>query len=95
MSFKNTSLKYPPNYGVCPDYWEITSEKKCTIPNDGNRPTGTLSTSNTPGYNTNTIDFNDNKWNTLYLNKTKQCALRKWTNDYKVEWDGISNYNNC
>jgi hypothetical protein len=97
MSFKNTSLKFPPVYGPCPDFWKGGPNNTCTIPKSllENAPNGSLSTDNTPGYTISEIDFNNDKWSTLYLTKTKQCALKQWTNKYKVEWDGISNYNNC
>ena len=97
MSFKNTSLKFPPVYGPCPDFWKGGPDNTCRIPNTvlQNKPTGSLATDNTPGYNDPFINFNDDKWSTLYSTTSKQCALKKWTNTFKVEWDGISNYNNC
>jgi hypothetical protein len=105
MSFKNKSLKYPPSYGNCPDYWSYNADNKsCRIPTvtagvpglNGVLP-ASISTTDTPGYNSSSthIDFNNQSWNNLYSTKSKQCALKKWTNDKKVEWDGISNYNDC
>ena len=33
LSKGNTNLAYPPNYGVCPDYWEIDKNtNRCIIP---------------------------------------------------------------
>ena len=33
LSKGNTNLAFPPNYGVCPDYWRIdASSNKCIIP---------------------------------------------------------------
>jgi len=33
LSKGNTNLAYPPNFGVCPDYWVIdASSNKCIIP---------------------------------------------------------------
>jgi Tfp pilus assembly protein PilW len=48
----------------------------------------------TPGYSGSYIDFNDNKWATEY-STTQQCALNKWANKNKINWDGISNFNGC
>ena len=66
LSKGNTNLAYPPNYGICPDYWSIEEESgKCVIPafsadavNIGNiygpdpgpNPSLVDSIINTPGY---------------------------------------------
>lgn len=46
------------------------------------------------GDTTNTINFNDEKWASSY-STTQQCALKKWTNQHNIMWDGISNFNGC
>lgn len=97
MSYtKNNKLIYPPSYSTCPDYWENKADNTCNIPSNINKPTGTYeNTTSTPGFTTGNIDFKSGAWNTLYSSTKKECALKKWSNKYNVEWDGISNYNDC
>lgn len=76
---------------------------KGLITNDGNNYNYNLTTNKsesssstffTPGLNSNTINFSDPTWASGY-GITQQCALKKWANQTKVNWDGISNYNGC
>lgn len=109
LGMGDSTTIYPPTYGICPDYWEIEKDTtKCIIPKirDTKLNIGSiydLSTmslndniTNTPGYSfdisnnnlTQYIDFNDPKWNGV-------CDKKKWTNEYGIVWDGVSNYNSC
>ena len=108
LSKGDTNAAFPPSYGMCPDYWEIdASSNKCLIPNI---KTTKLNIGNmydegeilkdaityTPGYGydisnnviTQYIDFSDPKWK-------GQCDKKKWANENRIVWDGISNYNSC
>jgi hypothetical protein len=41
------------------------------------------------------VDFNKDK---VYMgagDESTKCLRKKWANDNKIEWDGISNYNKC
>jgi hypothetical protein len=59
------------------------------------RNTLTSSAKPIPGYNIydNTINFNDPGWNTAGMSST--CAQKSWANNNSLQWDGISNFNNC
>jgi hypothetical protein len=42
----------------------------------------------------NIIDFADSAWSSGY-SSTNRCALKTWSNQYNIVWDGVSNYNSC
>lgn len=71
-----------------------TNGYKLTL--DKNLPTTDKTMIFTPGFNSsnNSINFKDPMWATSY-GKTQECSLNKWTNENKIIWDGISNYNGC
>jgi hypothetical protein len=102
MSYSKNKTINPPSYSKCPDYWETdTDNVSCTIPSDTNatnfnKPNDVAykTTTNTPGYSSSgKINFTDSAWNTR--SKTRECAIKDWSNKYGVEWDGISNFNGC
>jgi hypothetical protein len=39
------------------------------------------------------IDFDSPLW--LSQGKTADCAKKTWADTYDIQWDGISNYNQC
>lgn len=43
------------------------------------------------------INFGDAGWtsNSNYTGLTSICAQQKWTNQFGINWDGVSNYNSC
>jgi len=109
LSKGNTNLAFPPNYGICPDYWKYNiDQKKCIIPQ--NIP-GAINLGNM--YNETTKTLNDNILNspgysydvsngliTQYIDFSNNnwggiCNQKKWTNTNNIVWDGVSNYNNC
>lgn len=111
LSQKNNVQVFPPSKNTCPDYWTVSGDKcviddknKGIISNVNSNYnlTSDKQTSRTdstkiftPGFDgTKSINFKDAKWATSYGN-TQECALHKWTNQNKISWDGISNYNNC
>lgn len=72
------------------------SNNSYKLTTDKNLPTIDNTMIFTPGFNSsnNSINFNDSLWATSY-GKTQECALNKWTNQNKISWDGISNFNGC
>jgi hypothetical protein len=40
-----------------------------------------------------TIDFTNTDWNSNGMTST--CAKKKWANNWKITWDGITNTNTC
>jgi hypothetical protein len=105
----NQNLAYPPNYGICPDYWKYDiDQKKCIIPSNipdamnlGNMYNETTKTLNdnildSPGYSYDV----SNGLVTQYIDFSNNswdgiCNKKKWTNTNNIVWDGVSNYNNC
>jgi hypothetical protein len=94
---------YPPIANQCPDYWQVASDNvSCSIPVNGKTNTGIIYNDNgsvkfttpVPGYDAtkNTINFTDPGW---VANNSSTCNKQLWANQYKIVWDGISNYNSC
>lgn len=51
----------------------------------------------TPGLNSQnkSINFNVPSWSTQSPGLTTLCAQKKWTTQFGITWDGVSNYNSC
>ena len=104
VGLKNLKNKvvYPPIANMCPDYWQVASDgESCSIPVQSATNTGTMYdngsltfTATVPGYNAanSTINFTDPAW---IANNSSTCNKQLWANQYKIVWDGISNYNSC
>ena len=88
---------YPPTQNTCPDYWLLDESGRCIIPSSdsANYPINRV-TNSTYGYNSssNSIDFNNSAWSTT-PGLTQRCALRNWSIDNGITWDGITNFNQC
>jgi hypothetical protein len=94
---------YPPVQTKCPDYWDSYGTN-CKIPPFGSEHPNTgsiregenliLDPSNTPGldFGDDSIDMADSGWSS---DTTSLCGKKKWANLYNIEWDGVSNYNDC
>jgi len=105
LGFRNLKNKvvYPPIANQCPDYWTVAADNKsCVIPVTNPINTGTIIsssgsvsfTTSVPGYDSSnkSIDFTNAGWS---ANNSATCNKQAWANQYKVVWDGISNYNSC
>ena len=101
MSYQTRQLTYPPKANLCPDHWTYNiSTKTCDASNDAiNNNKGAYSSKAVDASNVapfaneaGKLSFNpDNpKWGEGATSAT--CAKRKWANDYRIVWDGISNY---
>jgi hypothetical protein len=95
MSYGEGTQAYPGQSTTCPDYWKISEDGACMIPDSNARNTGTiyndgileLDSTNTEGVDTdkNIIDFSGQM----------VCGKQEWAKQYSVVWDGVSNYNDC
>lgn len=72
-----SSVKYPPEYSECPDYWTVIGENKCK-----NEMEGTLS--NGPEGMTQDFNGDEFKGQVGLMNKCK------WANQHGVVWDRIT-----
>lgn len=98
---------YPPLQSTCPDYWTVDTNGNCIVSsvNIGNVSADKLKLTKRNGGilpnnysstidSTGAINFNDPGFASSYkLSQT--CALRQWSLNNNIEWDGISNYNGC
>lgn len=76
---------FPKLQNVCPDGWKVTSTD-CTL------PTGATLTAASMG------DFSANVWDAGFKRKTADpsiCDKKKWAVTNGIQWDGVSNYNQC
>ena len=101
MAYGEGTEVYPPQSTTCPDYWVIDENKKCKIPSDGDKNTGSLyesgllseSAKQTIGIEgTTAIDFAHDDWK---ASGQPICAKQTWAKTHGIVWDGISNYNDC
>ena len=99
------AAEFPPNYSTCPDYWSVNQSDatKCVVPltptssrNVGsmfdNRNALKLSSANTPGLASGSINFSHVGWS---ANGNNICAKKTWANTYGIVWDGVTNYTKC
>lgn len=103
---KNNILVYPTTKNTCPDYWNVSVDVSGCIIDDRNTgnivkdASGNYILSNkgplpTYGFDgASTINFSDPSWSSGYV-RTNQCALKLWSNQNNISWDGVSNYNSC
>jgi len=101
MAYGEGTEVYPPQSTTCPDYWVIDENKKCIVPSDGDKNTGSLyesgllseSAKQTIGIEgTTAIDFAHDDWK---ASGQPICAKQTWAKTHGIVWDGISNYNDC
>jgi len=102
MSYGEGTEVYPPQSTTCPDYWVIDEDKKCIIPDDGDKNAGSLyesgllsdSAKQTIGLDeaNSTVDFAHDDWK---ASGQPICAKHNWAKTHGVVWDGVSNYNDC
>lgn len=100
----NDQKPFPPVQTTCPDYWDTINSNTCGIPpygqnhpNEGSIYTGSeivLDENNTPGINMSDgiIRMDDERWVT---DNTSICSKKNWARAFGIEWDGVTNYNNC
>jgi len=96
MSYPTASEQiFPPSSNTCPDTWTFSDISGCIIPTNGvNAGVITINSTNTPGFTGGTgINFNDNEWTTAGTSTI--CAKKDWANKAGINWDGITNYNQC
>lgn len=66
----------------------------------------TTAVAGTPGYTVgtvgangavtgSTIDFSNAGWKTKYGKPSELCNKKRWSEIYNIEWDGVTNTNQC
>jgi len=100
---KVSNKGYPYTQEVCPKLWSTDISGNCLNPGNsfpnGLAPGGWQSTTNTPGYINVPANggFNPNhiNWSTYKSAKSEICGKKVWSNENKIEWDGVSTYSSC
>jgi hypothetical protein len=97
----NSSLKnsaFPPIQNHCPDNWVADNSGNCIIKTNVN--TGIVNdfsktNPTTFGFDSkkNVINFSDVGWKTGGI--SAQCNQRSWAINNQINWDTITNYNQC
>ena len=103
----NNSQSFPPSKNTCPDYWTVSnnaSDPSGTCIIDSRNMGSITKNNNVYSFPQNTkgvisssdgrINFTDSAWESSYM-RSNQCALYQWTNNNKISWDGVSNFNGC
>lgn len=73
----NSDMKFPPEYGECPDYWTVIGKNKCEnkmMGANSNGPPGLIK------------HFSDDEYSGK-VGLKKKC---EWANKHNVVWDGIT-----
>ena len=97
LNASQSSVKYPPELSLCPDYWEAKPQKEVMgetnydprlicMPNPDLGKKGNIGTFVGKEY-----DFSSKKYNGPSANFEK-C---KWANSYDIFWGGITDMGNC
>jgi len=106
---KISSKAFPYTQDECPKLWMKDDEGNCLNPIcsgdsincNSLAPGGTwASTSKTPGYDSaiqpaGGFNPNHSKWDSYKSAKSAICGKKAWSNENKIEWNGVSTYNSC
>ena len=79
------SINYPPDIGICPDYWGVNKDGSCQYKSNGSFSLGTSASQ------CKYKDFTTPEYFGPLGNK-KKC---EWAKACQVEWDGITNMGYC
>jgi hypothetical protein len=86
LSNSSKDVPFPPQFGMCPDYYTISSDNKCKINSN------IYSNVNADCMNKS---FDDTKYTMPGTGPLSGlCEKKKWANTCGVSWDGITNNSN-
>lgn len=91
MRYQNAGIAFPPFQNPCPDTWtKVGTGNACQTPVGssgitGSAPSGMVYSKSGTSAVFNVVDFGT----------TQICAKKKWTSNYNIAWDGVSNYSLC
>ena len=107
----NSAKVYPPVANKCPDYWNISSDGSgCIIPYESTSKNYSLKLLNDVSSgivpnNAFLVKWSSTDMSMILLDDPsmssyngatiQNCGKKNWANYYGIEWDGVSNYNNC
>jgi len=102
ITYANNNSAFPPIKNQCPDNWIMDSSGYCMIPSSDSGLCGKVSKCNFNGTNPNTygisksgdrINFEDTAW--VQSGTSSRCTQRSWANSLGIQWDTVTNYNQC
>jgi len=82
LSVSKSSVKYPPEIAVCPDYFLPTDKNVCSNP----KGLGNVGDS---------VKFTGAEACGKQCNSNNYIARCNWSKNNAIQWDGISNMNLC
>ena len=99
-------VTFPPHSNQCPDYWEVNGDGSCEVQKNGiNLGTKSDDSERTyadkdefvPASDGGNQFVTDNASNPTSIDFTAGsiCDKKQWANTFKIEWDGVTNYNKC
>jgi|UniRef100_A0A6C0BZF5 hypothetical protein len=83
LKIAKSNTKYPPEIGVCPDYFLPKSGNVCSNPKGLGKNLG------------DEVTFNGDMACGGDCNKNNLLARCRWSKENGVQWDGITNTNMC
>jgi hypothetical protein len=102
--YKNlTNEPFPSSQDPCPKLWIMDNSGLCVNPSSADvssnfLPIGGTWQTDTPGYvssTTGSFNKSDIAWASYEGAKNEICGKQKWSKKYKIDWNGVSSYNNC
>jgi hypothetical protein len=89
MYYTKNKQIYPPILSKCPDFYNLNEDGLCVNSGVWDKDQITVDCNN--------IDFSGNDYNVQGIGANSGlCKKKKWANDCKVSWDGITNnYSIC
>ena len=83
LKVSKSNTKYPPEIGVCPDYFLPKRKNVCSNPKGLGKNLG------------DEVKFTGDSACGTECNKRNYIARCRWANENGVQWDGITNMNLC
>ena len=101
--------EYPKTHGPCPDKWTVNEDGSCVLPyvvdNNNDTVLGDNTDTNAVAFTdakeanigtfTNDSNQDPNNRSLIFEPAFTRCDKKYWANQYNIQWDGVSNYNNC
>jgi hypothetical protein len=91
MRYQNAGIAFPPFQNPCPDGWVPSGTAGCKNPAN----TGFSGITGTAPSGMTYIKDGSTVFNVVDFGSTSICDKKKWSNNYNIAWDGVSNYSLC
>ena len=85
---------FPKHQAPCPDGWEIDGDT-CKFNSVNSGVYGLTQPTTVPDAIDAPVWTNVSGGNFIHKPNSTVCAKKTWANKKKIQWDGVSNYNQC